>query len=143
MSRKKIQSMLLPNVTFYKALDMRRRGGIERCTLSADTYHLHILSSDRTREYVVTVSHGLISCSCPARGLCPHILATVFYPALETIAQIRFAQDLQWLELVVDKYAPAVRELPEGLRSLVRRELHHRDEQIRRSGGNVYAEKAA
>jgi hypothetical protein len=89
----------------------------------------------------VTVSRGLVSCDCPARGLCWHILATVFRPALEAIAQIRFAQDLEWLRLVVESYAPAVRELPGGLRSLVRREWHNREEQIRRSG--VLANEAA
>lgn len=93
--------------------------------------------SGRHDFHIITVSGGYAFCDCEARVICKHILASVGRPALHAIFQIRAAQDLKWLEEVVDKYSPEVRELPDVLRRMVRAEWNHRDEAIRRSGGLV------
>lgn len=96
-------------------------------------------ASDKHGVHVVTMTPATISCDCQARGLCKHILASVGRPALMCLIHMRWAQDAQELEEILDAHKAAILPIPEALKVFVRRELHHRREQVRRTAGSAVA----
>ena len=129
-----VKTLTISDDLLHNALEMTHER-IVRCEVSPGyVEYVTPCASGKHGHHTVTATAGRVVCDCAAYGTCKHILASIGRLALHALAQLRWAQDLEWLEAVVEIYAPAVRELPESLRSLVRREWHHRAEMIRRSG---------
>ena len=85
-----------------KAIELQERGSIERVL---DAY---LVPSHGSKKRYCTTALG---CSCDARGVCCHQLATVFLPALLAIQATRWATTEHALQ--------AVREIYEDRKSVV------------------------
>lgn len=111
---------------------------IQRCEVTPgyEEYYAPCQSGKRD-GHTVTVTQGRVVSDTPACKIDKYILASVGRPALHCIFQLRAAQDIAWLDEVVDFYAAELRPLPELLKNLVRLEIHHQRERIYRSGAMV------
>lgn len=132
--KRKPKTFTISDDLLNNALAMTRQP-IERCEVAPGYVEYYTpCASGQHGQHIVTVSNGYVLCDCAAFGICKHQLSSVGRPALHCVFQLRAARDLEDVQAIVDVYSPAVRELPAALRSLVRREYGHRDEQVRRSG---------
>jgi hypothetical protein len=108
---------------------------IQRCQVTPGYVEMYVpCGSGKHGFHVVTESGGYVICDCEARGICKHVLSSVGRPALHCIQQLRWARDIADLDDAFDFYAPAIREIPDSLKNLVRLEIHRQRERIYRSG---------
>jgi hypothetical protein len=80
--------------------------------------------------HMVTVKDDLVTCDCPARAICKHVLSSVGRPVAQFAMQARWSEDLETLREVVRFYSEGLRWLPLPLREIARAEYQAARERL-------------